>query len=56
LQKLNHNVNTILDLEVLAQSQEPESKGFFGAQHYANIKKNLSVLKEFYEHEEWKLL
>lgn len=56
LQKLNHNVNTQINLELLTQSQEPESKGFFGAQHYNTVKKSLPDLKDFYENREWQLL
>ena len=56
LNKLNHNVNTQINLELLTQSQQLESAGWLGAQHYANIKKCLPDLKDFYEHQEWKML
>jgi len=49
-------VNTQIDLDLLTESQEPESKSFFGAQHYTNIKKSLPVLKDFYESKEWNIL
>lgn len=55
LQKLNHNVNTQINLDLLTQSQQLESAGWLGAQHYANIKKCLPELKNFYEHEEWRM-
>lgn len=55
LQKLNHNVNTQINLEVLTQSQQLESAGWLGAQHYANIKKCLPDFRDFYEHEEWRM-
>ena len=53
LHKLNHNINTQINLDLLTQSQQLESAGWLGAQHYANIKKSLPGLKDFYEHHEW---
>lgn len=55
LSKLNHNSNTQLNLDRLSAAQIPESKGWFGAQHYDKIQENLEVLKDFYEHPDWKL-
>ena len=55
LQKLNHNINTQINLELLTQSQQLESAGWLGAQHYSNIKKCLPDLKDFYEHNDWKI-
>lgn len=56
LNKLNHNVNTQIDLDLLIKSQEPASKGFFNAGHFNTIAKVLPNIKEFYEHRDWKLL
>lgn len=53
MHKLNHNINTQIDLELLTQSQQLESAGWLGAQHYANIKKCLPGFKDLYEHQEW---
>lgn len=49
-------MNTIIDLDLLTEAQEPQVKSFFGAGHYNTIKKCLPELKEFYEHKDWKLL
>ena len=56
ISKLNHNVNTKIDLDRLSTAQIPASKGWFGAQHYDTVQNSLSSLKEFYEHQDWKLL
>mmetsp|Transcript_19248 Transcript_19248/g.22293 ORF Transcript_19248/g.22293 Transcript_19248/m.22293 type:complete len:483 (-) Transcript_19248:1230-2678(-) len=56
LQKLNHNQNTQLDLDLLTSAQQLESVGFFGAQHFSNIKKCLPDFKDFYEHEDWRII
>lgn len=56
LQKLNHNVNTTIDLELLTLSQAPKVKSFFGGGHYSAITKILPKLKELYEHKDWKLI
>jgi hypothetical protein len=56
LKRLNHNVNTKIDLDRLMIAQEPESKGFFRPQHYDTMKNSLEDLKEFYEHSDWKLM
>lgn len=56
LNKLNHNVNTQLDLELLEKASIPESKPWLGAGHYDTILNSLPNFKAFYEHEDWKLL
>ena len=56
LQKLNHNVNTTLDLDLLTESQKPKVKSFFGGAHYTNIGKTITSFVENYESESWKLL
>lgn len=55
LHKLEQNVNTQLDLDLLTSSQQSESVGFFGAQHFSNIKKLLPDFKDFYEHNGWRM-
>ena len=56
IEKLNHNVNTTLDLNLLTESQKPKVKSFFGGAHYNNIGKIIESFVENYESESWKLL
>eukprot|EP00344_Euplotes_crassus_P001101 CAMPEP_0197006980 /NCGR_PEP_ID=MMETSP1380-20130617/38317_1 /TAXON_ID=5936 /ORGANISM="Euplotes crassus, Strain CT5" /LENGTH=921 /DNA_ID=CAMNT_0042426863 /DNA_START=160 /DNA_END=2922 /DNA_ORIENTATION=+ len=56
LSKLNHNVNTQVNIELLTTAQVPASKGWFGAHHYDTMQSSLDSLKEFYEHPDWRLL